>query len=324
MAASTTTLTKIMSDSLRGPMQLVIVLSHLSFAYAEPHSLFALANRFGTSVIALFFFISGYGLVSSLRRKGEAYWSGFWSGRVWRVAEPMLWITLLYMLVNRFILGICSGGMLERLALHGETPLPNAWFVFALVVLYTLFYLCFRFIRSPQLAIIGLFVGSLLFMGLCIGLGYGREWWMTTLAFASGSLYAQREQQIYSWVSHWWGLIFMVVLVAGILVYNQPYLLALSYILIPIVFIRLAHLSGYARWIESSATTHLGQGVRLVLNFLGSISYELYLLHGVMIVWLRSSLFFITNSYLYSLAVIISSIILAFVAHRLLALINKK
>lgn len=57
MAASTTTLTKIMSDSLRGPMQLVIVLSHLSFAYAEPHSLFALANRFGTSVIALFFFI---------------------------------------------------------------------------------------------------------------------------------------------------------------------------------------------------------------------------------------------------------------------------
>lgn len=321
---STTTLSKVMSDSLRGPMQLVIVLSHLSFAYAEPHSLFVLANRFGTSVIALFFFISGYGLVSSFRRKGNAYWSSFWSGRVWGVVEPLLLITSVYLLVNRFALDVCPAGAFGRFLYHGDTPLPNSWFVFALVVLYGLFHLSFRLIHSARWAITTLFLGSLLFMGICIALDYGREWWMTTLAFASGSLYAQQEQKIYSWISRWWVLLGAIGLVVALLLYNQPYVLTLSYVVIPVVFIRLAHLSGYARWIESPATSALSRTIRHILNFLGDISYELYLIHGVMIIWLRSSIVFISDSYLYSLSVVLSSIVVAWGTHKLLSFLNKK
>lgn len=66
------TFPKPVSDSLRGVMQLVIVCSHLYFAMEHPPLPFVLCNKLGTTVIALFLFMSGYGLAVSLKSKGEA------------------------------------------------------------------------------------------------------------------------------------------------------------------------------------------------------------------------------------------------------------
>lgn len=44
---------------------------------------FVLCNKLGTTVIALFLFMSGYGLAVSFKSKGDAYWKGFFTRRVW-------------------------------------------------------------------------------------------------------------------------------------------------------------------------------------------------------------------------------------------------
>jgi len=54
---------------------------------------------------------------------------------------------------------------------------------------------------------------------------------------------------------------------------------------------------------------------------LGEVSYEIYLLHGIFITFLRSNTIFITSDYVYILFVCLLTIISAFIFHNIL---NKK
>lgn len=59
-----------------------------------------------------------------------------------------------------------------------------------------------------------------------------------------------------------------------------------------------------------------------VLGFLGKISLELYLIHGAMILLLRSELVYIGSDVLFALAVLLSSVLAALLLNRLFKLIR--
>lgn len=154
-------------------------------------------------------------------------------------------------------------------------------------------------------------------------MGYERAWWVTSLAFFSGSLYAQYEEQIYNAANRWWILVGIVLGIAAIIASGVEYLLVLPYIAIPIIAIVLLNRSGYSRWIEqkdSSSTNSLSDKIKAILTFLSKISYELYLVHGVVIIMLRGHFVYIKDNYLYGLLVIVCSILLATAIHKVLSI----
>lgn len=316
------TFSRSVADSLRGVMQLGIVMSHMHYAVGGILLPMMIANRLGTSFIALYFFISGYGLMASLLRSDtpERAWHGFLPRRLWGLMRPPLIITVIALLTIPAISMPSLGEMLWE----GTTPIPNAWFVFVLAFLYSAFWLSFRFAapRHSAWGFVWLLALSLLSMAWAYVLGYERAWWVTTLGFWAGSVYARWEEQIYTVISKWWGLLIALGLVAGIIRLGIEELLPLTYLVIPIAIVRLLALTRYTAWIDSGRPARwmpqwLDRGLRAVLGFLSLISYELYLVHGLMIILLHG---LFASPVVYSLAVIASSIAVAYLAHRLIKL----
>lgn len=318
---SAKTFAKSTSQSLRGIMQLGIVCSHLSYTTAEPWLLFYLSNKIGTSIISMFFFISGYGLMTSLPKSSGNIRSI--ALRLWELVRPMLIISLLFLLYQCFAYEYNSE-WLERLVRNGITPLPNSWFVYVLLWLYLIFWFIFNYLKCNRA--IGLFLLlclSLVQIGWAIYLGYERAWWVTTLAFFSGCLYAQYEEQIYDAVNHWWALFLIIMGTAICVVSRVEYLLLLPYIAIPIVIIILINRIGYSQWIEEQIYPphkSFQNKSRRILDYLSKISYELYLVHGAVIIILRGHFIHIENDYLYGLLVMICSILLASIIRKILSI----
>jgi peptidoglycan/LPS O-acetylase OafA/YrhL len=60
-----------------------------------------------------------------------------------------------------------------------------------------------------------------------------------------------------------------------------------------------------------------------ILDFLGKISMEIYLIHGLLLLGLRSEIIYIKNELLFSLAVISGSILLSWILHKLFSILIK-
>ena len=82
--------------SLRGILVLLIVLHHLSGVTSFPglspsfRMLVSQFTFFGGGAVSMFFFISGYGLMASLHKKGKIYLDSFYKKRFLKLLPPLL------------------------------------------------------------------------------------------------------------------------------------------------------------------------------------------------------------------------------------------
>lgn len=98
---------------LRGVLALGIVMHHISLRVVQAAPTIWGISQFefwGAPIVAVFFFLSGYGLMKSLQVKGTAYLNGFLRKRLTKVALPLFLCSLVYSVVNICILGgaICK------------------------------------------------------------------------------------------------------------------------------------------------------------------------------------------------------------------------
>lgn len=288
--------------ALKGVLSLIIMCSHLS--YVEPLLLFNIANKLGTSAVSLFLFISGFGLASSYVSKGKEYLSDFFTRRFWKVLKPLILVVLLYLLLQFLIVGGVRHFSIEGLFHDGNTYLPNTWFVYTLLLHYLFFYLCFRLVHSSKIwiPIACIWLLSLGFIAFAYIKGFQRCWWVTTLSFPTGVLYGQYKLKLLSIIRNTWTILLGMISVVVIILSKIEILLLIPYIIIPLVVVVIFSYLGII-------FTHP------ILSFLGSISYELYLLHGIFINLFKSEAININSPFIYSLAVIITSISVAFLLH---------
>lgn len=248
---------------LKAMMALAIVIHHISY---ELHSLWALPLRYiGAVIVATFFFLSGYGLEHSLYNKPN-YLKNFVTNRVA--------LKLLLPAFIVFLMALLAFGNYDfsqhflRLTMHGLTIVPNAWFVYAILVMYMLFYLG---ARIP-------IVGRTALMLICISLymlhtmhnGFPRNWFVTILAFPLGMLIYHYQDFILRNKTR----VFLTVLCAGALMFamrvdaGKCIMFAISPILVILTFTKF-NISKISRY-------------RAVV-VLSAISYEIYLTHGLVI-----------------------------------------
>ncbi|MGJ1330585.1 acyltransferase family protein [Sphingobacterium siyangense] len=295
------------SQKLKGISCLLIICYHLNFHVSTP--IVAFASNWGAPVVSIFLFISGYGLMASYLKKGAQYLKGFLKKRLWRVCEPLFIVTVIYLTLQYFDRGSFETGQLSGLINKGITPLPFSWFAYSIIIFYTFFFISFRW-KNITLPYKILFMSLLAigYMLIILTTDYKRAWWVSSMAFLSGLIYRYNEQHIITFTHKKWIHFILTPIACGViylLVQTKiEILFSIVYFIIPALIVNLL---SFLNWNGGK-----------IFTYLGKISYEVYLLHGLWIYLLRGQHIYIGSDYLYIFGIFLLTIISSDLLHRLL------
>ena len=234
--------------------------------------------------VGLFFFWSGYGVVFGYLNKDD-YLNGFIISRFIRVAIPFLCIHLIYIPV-KIAFGI-NYSLLDyvKSLLGFSNIVDNAWFPSAVMVFYILFFIVFsQKIYSTNVKLVILFIGVVILTIIECFIFVPRQstWWViSNLPFAIGAIMATiiltKKRKIYLFV-----LMIFTFLVgyAGMRFFKGWF----GHAILP-ENIRTAALVTIAVFLVG----WINRKNKIAL-FLGRISYEIYLIHGLYVFILSSML----------------------------------
>lgn len=254
--------------ALRGVFACVVVFHHLAFPGAG-----FLFSRFvftGALAVSVFFGLSGYGLACQARDGGR-WLEGFWKRRFRALWWPYFVVTLLSFF--HWMRGDYS--LAERLESQWGL-VPNGWFCPVLVLFYAIFWLSFRCRGQNTGLKVGMSISGVAIMTCACALAGTSEFiFHSNGAFAVGLVLGACGEKACQWIrGHWLccaGLAFVLAMCR-----LRPEWAAwpsvpgfdIRFFLQAFCFFAIAVLS--MKW-------QLGNRV---LGWLGTISYELYLVHG--------------------------------------------
>lgn len=258
-------------------LALLIVAHHLSQIVTPQGAPWSVTDfrAWGAIVVGVFFFITGYGLMVSYRRKGAAYLRGFIPHRLAKLLPPFLVAMLGWLLLMKLKYGHDMLAPFATLA-NGAGPLPNSWFVYAVLLFYLFFYVVARLTPKPRQVIAALWLLSTLYIMALAALGFGEWWYMSIYALNVGFTYAYCERRVKAWLSGDRRRL-LLALLALLAVVALP---VLPRLLLGRDF-HLSWLANYAVPLYVVLCIYvLGMRGGRVLRFLGTISYEIYLVQG--------------------------------------------
>lgn len=269
------TLGKEHTNILRGIFAFCIMGGHISLywnAHFESSSITSFWMTIGTWSAAVFFFLSGYGLAVQNNTRAN-YLQGFLKKRFLKILFPAITILLIYYLV----LGHCAPIWDILKDYPQKNPLnSNSWFIWAILYFYFIFWLSGRWISSLPVSFVLLLLGTVFYAGLLdLVLHFSGWWFYSCILFPIGVAWGYWGRCLEPVVKkYFWALLPIVWLGFGIL-----YLRILPSVFLPYILVM---------WLTSICWV---LGVLLVgmkfqsrgrfWQFLGKISLELYLIHGL-------------------------------------------
>lgn len=178
----------------------------------------------GQLVVAMFLFYSGYGIMESYKRKGQAYVNTMPRKRLAGTLLNFDIAVIIFILLN-LALGITMSGRQCVLALTGWDSVGNSnWYIFVILICYLISYICFQIIRNSNIYI-GVWTYLLLSVVTYVLLvRYKQSWWYDTFfCFTAGILFSLFKQKIEQLMDkHYWALLIICVLLFAITKY-LPY-----------------------------------------------------------------------------------------------------
>lgn len=260
---------------LRGLLSILIVVHHWGIKYFNGFPLWL--EQWGMIIVAIFFFLSGFGLMKSFVVKGNGYLEGFFIRRFSKILIPFVIASSIWCIWLVFF----NLDMLLTLIANldsGKTLLPNSWFCFVIMLSYLVFYIGAKRLKNKNIIIVVMSVLLLLYIVCVKRLDWGNNWYMTCLAISSGLVAGYYEIQLMAFLKTNRMLSILVlcgaiILLSGLSIYTKSYkfisqtFMICVYIILPfVVFICINSIGGIKN---------------KLLNFCGLISYEIYLVHGI-------------------------------------------
>ena len=269
------------TTSLKGIAVLFLLFGHLSQKCLQQKMFF---NLGGYWAVIIFLFLSGHGLYQSYQLSNTK--SGFWKKRISKLYVP-LWITLvLFIFLDQILINLHHSLpeiVLNFLGFHLTNILVRinapAWFVEYVMVLYFIFWLVSKLSFSDEVKILVLFCLSFsVYIVVCYTpiKNYHSIWLQYTIVFPAGVLFGKYQNALQALLSkeiknrlilltlislvvfYKWNQLIPTILWSDIL---RPLALILPIILVSMLIDTLNFQSSF-------------------LLFMGSCSYEIYLLHG--------------------------------------------
>jgi peptidoglycan/LPS O-acetylase OafA/YrhL len=299
------------TDQLRGLAILLIILGHLwTHVFGGGSHLILSADA-----VALFLLVSGYGLGSSITTGLDP--RRYFARRVRRVMAPYWAVTTLILILDYMLLGRSYRALDLLLTFAGINVSPATqeldyvrWYVTFILFWYIAFYLAVRLFGGPKRPFVLLAVSILLFP---IHYYFFRFGWYQFLAFPIGcalgahhdkvqSFYRSHERGLKKWAVAAGSIVVIWRIIVGTPAWEQAIYSRLPNILLALFEEGIGLLCCSALIIGMAQFGAIGYRSKFLL-FFGSLSYELYLLHGAFLVkynaFIRSgTLFDLTLSFI--------------------------
>ncbi len=228
-------------------------------------------------------------------------------------------MTLIYWAANAVGNEVYSVKDIFFMMLKGETIVNYSWYVINILLFYLLFYLLMKIFGNKYTYIIlatGLSCVAWIYM--CKYLNWGRWWYNSTHLLVVGMIWATYEHKITKFIKKYYYIVFSITILLFLLC------VGLSYNLSNENNLAVHLLSAVLFTVNVLLFSLKFQIGNVVLNFFGKISYEIYLLQGLIINILRNDLLYIKNDLLWSVLVLLGSTIFAFIFHKICEFILSK
>lgn len=264
------------SQGFKGLMALLIVFAHVSHEYTFPFS--TEGKPYGMVVVGLFFFFSGYGLMKQYIVRGYEYTNGFLIKRSGKLLPSFILVLCIAISLD-FIADIqvleVGGGKI------GYILVPNSWYVYVLFYYYILFVISTKFIANPKSIVYVLIGCTFLLIFITYIIGLGDWWWKSSFSFNVGTLLPIFERKYGNIVTLKMEKKIFCTLFVLISICIIPNIFVFGFqkfrTLLLIILTTFLPLFLYFAFKKIAFKNHK------IPSFLGSISYEVYLLHGVVL-----------------------------------------
>lgn len=260
---------------IKGLMAIVVVLCHISFLYES--NLLKPFEFISNIAVGTFFFLSGYGLMKQFSKRLD-YHVGFFSGRSRKVLLPYMLVTIMYWLfyyINGEKLTIIN--VFDRI-IHWDPIVSYSWYIIEILLLYMFFYLFMLISKGNKKRLLFLNVVLYLsFLALTVVCDFKPFVYHSTHMYVIGMIYEYKEALINEYLKKLkWPLLTVSVFIV-IVFYknlNYVYIQEIAYMIIILLFFSSFRVSN------------------IFLSYTGTISMEMYLIHGLVIKIVRRFIYF--------------------------------
>ena len=299
------------TSCVKGILSCFIILFHLA-GYVQGGIVFTIIKDTGYLWTSMFFFMSGYGMLKkSITENGCA--SGFLKKRILSVLIPWILVTIVY--VVYFLLIGKTQTILNRVndVVNGFLIVKHSWFCIVVMLFYIVFYVAFKQTISINAKMRIVLLLTIIYIIIASYFGLGMWWYYSCLSFPLGIFISYYEKRL--------GLktTAIIALIGLLLSYIGRYFN--SKVLNDENFYVILHLIASAMFCAlfycCLRTFNIKHGI---WNFIGKISYEVYLLHILVMDLLNYNG---KNDVLYVILVFLVTISLAYIVNILVTKIKR-
>lgn len=294
------------TNALRGIFAVLILFSHMR-GYIHlgdniwDQSYDFILNKIGQLMVAPYFFLSGFGIMESAKRK-ERYFEDFPRKRILKTLLHFDLAVLLY-IIAQSIIGVFYPPLNYLTCWIGLSSVGNSnWFIFVILLLYILVYLTsiitsrFRLFWFP-IAISGLSIVAIFSIW---SFHPGNWWYNTILTFPLGIWYSTYKSQIDNYLSH--------NVLSWIIIFCSTAVFLFWYILRGIDGLGVCSCLFTLLLIFASTKIKLNN---IILQRLGTLAFSLYIMQRLPLNIL-SHYWGNTNTYIFSVIGVTLAIVIAY------------
>lgn len=262
---------------------MMVLMSHLHgrvrlFSASILGTMFA---AFGYLAVSVFFFLSGFGLLSGHLEK-EEYIQRFPQKRILSYYMTCCGAIILYILHDLLFLGSLNMKQVVFSFLIGQTIVHNGWFLQTLLVLYLIFYISFRYTKN---GIAWTSVGVVIYCIICALLGLATFWYEAVPCFSVGLICAKHKERILDFLKNRRKAMITGVVILGSFLLTL--LLGNKNIFPEIIRVPIKMCSGICFTLLTIWVLSFVNIVNTVTTFLGKHSLEIYIVQGIFLTHYR-------------------------------------
>ncbi len=252
--------------------------------------------------VAMFFFFSGYGLQTSYEKKGDKYIESFFVTKIVPFYCIYVLLSIFYFIVNILITKKLDFVLLLKSFCFMENVISKGWYLPIIIYFYVAFFLIYKYVKKNKLLVFMLF--TVLF---CI-FHKSSLHYQSIFAFVLGMFWSKYKDKIDNVLEKH---LYIALLFSAVLFFGCFYLFILTKFLIikMIAAVLFATLVIITVFLISKIEN------RIIANklscFIGKISLEIYVVHGLFVNIFHSEIINIENNLLYIILVLICTFILA-------------
>ena len=310
------------STNLRGIAAIGIILHHMSERTTDGR-FFGYMAMTGYLFVAFFFFMSGYGLLVQYQKKKEKYLDGFLKKRLLFIVVVYLCDVAFYTIVKTLMgYRFTFLEILKSIFITGIAN--NSWYMVVLILFYFSFYFVFKckIINSVSKKIFYIFLIETIFLIFCLIIEANPMWYLSNYGFVFGMLWAYYKEKIDGILESKYAIALICVVIITAFLNISPVLTDKSFSADAAFWIRTLFrlVSPVSLVALFFILVYKFKPSLFVWKWLGGISLEIYLIHGMVYTYFRSDVVYIESDMLWTLLTIVISVALAYPIH----LLNKQ